>query len=131
MEVNDLMIGDWVQIPAFNNRTAKVTNIYANTIWTDVVCSLLEKDFEPVLLTEEILERNGFESSGYYGSNTYELGQSGKYVVFGYPGNIDICVKYEVVDYGEDDLMAIITIHYVHELQHFLKLCGINKDIKL
>ena len=123
MEVKDLMIGDWVQIPAFNYKTAKVTNIYTNTIWTDVACGLQENEFEPVLLTEEILEKNGFVTSVYHiDFPTYELSAldkecgkfDGKYIqveterqksdcLFSPMKHFNLCVEYEVVDYDEED----------------------------
>lgn len=63
----------------------------------------------PIPLTPEILEKNGFEY------NTYNRWMSG---------------RYGVALMEKDEHLFIwdrIQINYVHELQHCLRLCGLNE----
>ena len=127
MKARELMIGDWVEL--YGTPTRWELEDYAK--WHKEMERTDVHTFEPIPLTPEILEKNGLESSEYYGSNTYKLGNSDKYITFDKTGYVDLCIEYEVPDYGEEDLLKITTIQYVHELQHALKLCGIDKQIIL
>ena len=115
MKASELMVGDWVHIKAYN-RNEKVTAIWAN----GVICNF-RKDFdeiEPIPLTAEILEKNGFVYCDYpfimgwqqFGLTLYKSGR-------GYAITCGTNVS--------------LRINSVHELQHALKLCGIDKEIEL
>lgn len=77
-------------------------------------------DIEPIPLTEEILKANGFESDNY-----------GYFVVESQD------IHFWIIRYCEEDgckhfsghwvIGEIIPIDYVHELQHALRLCGLNE----
>ena len=73
---------------------------------------------EPIPLTEEILENNGFTKHAYgYSYDMIKLHGNlteNDTVYF----TLCICEKY-------------IKVIYVHELQHALRLCGIEKEIVL
>ena len=78
-------------------------------------------ELEPIQLTDEILEKNGFEKDRDYG---YFIGQSnsGYYIYFN-NNHLFIQAGYDAIEFA--------WCEYVHELQHALKLCGITKSIKL
>lgn len=102
MNVNELMVGDWIY---YSNNPQRIKGAVDFT---------LVKDFEPIPLTSEILKKNGFEFK--------EDVEGFKYVVKEYVYSIDI------EDYGMEYkvLNGEIIIHYVHELQHALKLCKLT-----
>ncbi len=118
MKSNELMIGDWVcykgriQIPArvlsFNNRMIKFDNGTPQD-WMSTV-----ENFEPIPLTDEILEKNRFErvdgqhQDVFYIYDDIELLIGNCYTLFGH---------------------TEMPIKYVHELQHALRLCKIDKEI--
>ena len=74
------------------------------------------RDLEPIPLTPEILEKNGFSEN--YRAHDLSYAQSCGDVI-----GIHI--------YGTNGLMEEMYFKYVHELQHALRLCGIEKEIKL
>ena len=83
------------------------------------VRSLVE--FEPIPLTIEILEKNGFEKNRDYG---YFIGQSNSgYYIYLDNNYLSIQAGYDAIEFA--------WCEYVHELQHALKLCGIKKEIIL
>lgn len=79
-------------------------------------------EIEPIPITKEILEKNGFvlkeEEVGAYGVN-----------IAPYYTRND--VPFEVFCDGEPFAIWFkdpVNIEYVHELQHALRLCGIKKE---
>jgi hypothetical protein len=143
MKASDLMIGDWISCGGRNLRINEIGGMFCLDAVDDLFAAL--EDVEPIPLTPEILERNGF----WFGYTTNEedfCGSTGA----GYPekgwcwdegaGTIKIIFPTEadgglvVLDDGNFDReMSFVFVKtvYVHELQHALKLCGIDKEIVL
>lgn len=85
------------------------------------------KDIEPIPLTVEILEKNGLEKDNHgllYGEYFDEDSKK----------DLEITVDNKTGEiwwsYNWDEY-RIIRLKYVHELQHALKLCKIQKEIVL
>lgn len=123
METNNLMIGDWVQNQDGSIK-GRIVNIdaYKNRVEFDAHTIDIEYVY-PIPLTEEILYKNTFDeetsSYGVYSGNgfiQYTLGD--KYVVRYYP-DINKFI-YEGIE-----------LKYVSDLQHLIKLIGINREIIL
>lgn len=128
MKVSELMFGDWVlhdgQPYQYYAPYLDENNEISDGVW------LIDKrgnkwfvgveDIKPVPLTEEIKEKNGFVPA-QCNSIFDEMGCA---ILYG---------KYERLD--EDKMLNLgdnlWPIKYVHELQHALRLCGINKEITL
>lgn len=126
----DLMVGDWVRCT--DPKPFRITDI--ETEWgtpyfcvTGTECLAVDGgDLQPIPLTKEILEKNGFKLHAI--SEIYELVSPKKdwFVAIGFKdGCIDWC---KVRRWGDEYLGSI---KYVHKLQHALKLFGIDKTIKL
>ena len=80
----------------------------------------LGKDLEPIPLTKEILEKNGL------GSDYEDYFTEDKHY------NLEISVVEDEIRWTiNQNEYSIVRLQYVHELQHALKLCGINKEIEL
>ena len=117
MKAEDLMIGDWV-------------NLYDNPIKINIDdLGVIERDetydkgvhCKPVPLTSEILEKNGFtKDSG--GEELYSID---------FASLIDVGYGFELFISNDEKGEFNGTKKYVHELQHALKLCGIEKEIVL
>ena len=111
LNVQDLMIGDWVMLKDY-----PMTAIPTKVIPQHFVRSLVE--LEPIPLTAEILEKNL--------STTFQI----QYCWDDFLSNSFGEDFYEIRYHG-DVTELIISIRYVHELQHVLKLCKIEKEIIL
>jgi hypothetical protein len=137
MEAKEVMVGDWVK---YGNRFALIQSITPNECCILVSCGGSDEfvwetydNIEPVPLTSEILEKNGFTKStpptGIH-ARCYELdNKKDRYHL-----TIADYNKYKRlllnVD-SEDSECFNIKCDYVHEFQHALRLCGINKNIEL
>lgn len=166
MKVTELMIGDWVRINRDGLCIKKGTIVEVRGIDGDnkfpekdlhgvADCRPLDKSqfqggiwceyLDPIPLTPEILEKNGFDLNGIptemvpveerdYSDDTYvwqerdELGNL--FTVSLYDQNDGLGTwSCEVVDCPKGSMEIIIKS--VHELQHVLRLCGIEKEIIL
>ena len=144
MKATELMVGDWVKIKGLKDPVKRISCIdeYVRTVdfWDDegVMVTSIDKVL-PIPLTKEILEKNGFEelmseseiSAERFGRKPEHTGvwQYG----FGWFGSVSyvpersfLCVKFM-----EGHTADIANIKYVHELQHALRLCGVEKEIIL
>lgn len=151
MKANELQIGDWVCYCKANNWLTKVeaVNNPGQTYISDVYgikCYRVKDDplyekapidffnvdiLHPIPLTVEILEQNGFEVQEQGG------GRQDVWNGFGKDNENDIEVEFNggaPVHVKIDGCGFHFTsgkIHYVHELQHALRLCDIEKEIIL
>lgn len=131
MKATDLMIGDYVEITGKGACRVKHIN------WPSQH-EEMDAKLHPIPLTPEILEKNGFKKEnggkimGFNIADSYELVYQGR-------TNFDKFWIY-IQDFGESKKWHIkINGHFdisgfindVHELQHALKLCGIDKEIVL
>lgn len=142
MKTIDLMVGDWVicHHPTCEPKQIQVTVGLLNGLEQQDLGFRAEESplfriVEPIPLTAEILEKNGFEK---FGENAYSFRRCGG------DGEIKIkvidltCGEWElyVMDYDKyrDSCTSFskeVSFLKVHELQHALKLCGIEKEIQL
>lgn len=138
MKAKDLMIGDWVENPL--GYKAQVNNIrwipkdkcddFGGYYLIDIIrgegykATLSEDEVKPVKLTDEILTANDF----YFERNVGYLYEDGEYEVI-----ISLWSNYYRILYNHD---VVIDIHCfwdipVHELQHAMRLAGLDKEFKL
>lgn len=123
MNIKQLMIGDWV----FNKHHNKPIQLTAYDYFThshkDGVQSFegilnphptVGRDLEPIPLTEEILKLNGFihkETMDEWWHEEYDP-------VWG--------MRLSDFELTDEFKFGRAKITYVHELQHALRLCGLN-----
>lgn len=127
MKAKDLMIGDWV---LFDHNPVRVAILGAaqdslGLAVGDNVFGQLYSIIEPIPLTEEILEKNGFKQIG----EKFIWGEIDNDLIEVTPSiNNSYRIKISVAD-----LMTACSIwcSYVHQLQHAMRLCGIEKEIEL
>ena len=135
MKATDLMVGDWVYAkvqvddtgaePVFEKTPKRVTDLTKgiNGIYVEGTSTFAGAEIEPIPLTPEILEENGFESRGAQ----FFCDRIG---MIWWKDNIFIFSKYIQHEDLPTEYISI-NIGYVHELQHALRLCGIDKEITL
>ena len=111
MDIKDLMVGDWVSV---SGKSVKITK-------DDLATMLIFLDdyskIDPIPITEEILVKNGWEGQTD-GTNDFFVSRI-----------LPELWHYVGTDYYSYDINT--QIKYVHQLQHLLRLCGIEKEIEL
>ena len=134
MKANELMIGVSVYFCCFDGSkiVVCVTGFKDGIVYGDSDkgshwCNI--EKVEPIPITPEILEKNGFVFNGY----KYDLnvGHYEMWVIFGEPYSqgrhcLQIYNEYRYLPIKYHNLFK-----YVHELQHAMRLCGIKKEIIL
>lgn len=132
MKANELMIGDWVRIsnfrtniPSWRGRNVRVeclpddTRIrtYFTKKYYDNYSVDKEDEIEPIPLTADILEKNGFERDPESGWMIFVL-DCGEISWLGTILNIR----------GDNtEYLNLVDCMFVHELQHALRLCGLDE----
>lgn len=134
LKISDLSVGDWVQ-DNYDNYV-KVAGI-----WLDgnlnyqvdfrrdgVIGTCLSCNIHPIPITAEILEKNGFVKKNYDNGKMWDWW----------------CDNVLVRKYADEDIyrfiVALNSMHYTttmvvgkhtHQLQHALRLAGVDKEINL
>ena len=151
MKFTDLMVGDLVSITTYPGTRYEETDIETVTMVNECGAitlfdgsgdglyneSMEEVRIEPIPLTPEIMKKNGFEEIDLtkIGGEFYDA----FYILRGKRAGIEHAIfqlsrmrgnskRWQVATGSRD---VVIVINYVHELQHALKLCGIDKQITL
>lgn len=119
MKAAELQIGDWVLAKSpIGLKLERVHVIYTKGIVTESGDPYLMDEIEPIPLTLEILDKNGFKNMGFFGK--CEVGDW-----------ILLCDTRNVAIFHNEHTDIDIPIVYVHELQHALRMCRIDKEIVL
>lgn len=136
MKISDLSIGDWVGVRCGTKINAfKVEEIRFNNFIHKYVAILNNKayglptnELHPIPITAEILEKNGFVEKNYDNGKMWDWW----------------CDNVLVRKYADEDIYRFIVVlnsmHYTttmvvgkhtHQLQHALRLAGIDKELNL
>lgn len=129
MNAKDLMICDWV-FDKILKSNAKVEALQPLTIRCDIHTEHhLYKEFDPVPLTPEILEANGFEKSDRW--ENYYVRKNVKVDEFGNVWNVlvlcddllfcELHIHIGEDPYDPDDSYCMPDFQFVHELQQKLR----------
>jgi len=121
MKAKELMIGDWVY-NTHNRKPEQVCEIRERMVMLDYNDLYDYDEIEPISLTPEILEKNGFEKE--WDEDIMLMVCDGVVVEVG-----DNYKRYED---GKMYLRRVLApLCYVHQLQHAMRICGIEKEIIL
>ena len=123
MKNKELSIGDWVCYG--QKRKAVVVwlgtdrcRILVGSITGDEIVEETYDNIDPIPLTPEILEYNGFNTCEFYSELIIDERRI-------------MCDCHNISILHGDHVDLDTPIEYVHELQHALKLCRIEKEIEL
>lgn len=136
MKAEDLMVGDWILL--FDDKFAKVDCIGNITVYLSdengLDWQVTYEHIKPIPLTSEILEKNGFKNISVITVGTPKM----RWVSEDTRTEITIWMDYtlpmEIVKnvYYEDEMSYTLPFPgTVHQLQHALRLCGIDQEIVL
>lgn len=138
MKPTDLMIGDWAKIKGHLDYD-KVQEIAKdeNMQWyISFACSATlfrAYEFEPIPLTPEILEKNGWNLDPvlqcYTSTPLWLYGEGSINLLLQFPtkqsaGSLKIIDNQKIRNLSDFTWKDRL---YIHELQHALRLCGFNK----
>lgn len=134
MKASELMPGGIVLYEYEGHKTpAKVFEIYRDSVLVEDISGeyepieIDEAKIYPIEITPEILKKNGFRHGDGFEKRWYDLKIEDKKVSL-YQSNTFYTLK---IDEGIWTKLNNIYIRFVHELQHALRLCGIDKSIEL
>ena len=139
LKISDLSVGDWVRYKpeCGNQRIAKITEIHWNCVigeYNGVECAMRLSNIEPIPITAEILEKNGW---AFHKSNqwwTCQIDEDTRVNVW-LGGNGECRVEVSVL-YGESRTWSNyadvkLANAHIHLLQRALRLAGVDKEINL
>lgn len=144
MKANELMIGDWVNflidIEGGDTENDPYNEVYqplqvGSISSLDDVSSVFygvtndAAQLRPIPLTAEILEKNGFVE---FIPHNWQIVIDNIMIEIREPEhNMAIWLDWNEHDTGTYASYIFPVPNYVHQLQHALRLCGINKEIEL
>lgn len=128
MKPNEVMIGDWVEpdqcrVPTMYTRVAM---IMPDGVYMEEAARQFDfEELHPIFVTKEILEANGFENLGNRCSIWLNREDFDNHT------EIDYNLKFSTFEIKrmknrEWTAKIYIDAHYVHELQHALRLAGLD-----
>lgn len=146
MKANELMVGDYIWYSKANEYATKVIDIRCYGSEYAITCERAEKDplrekapkdsfnvqiLHPIPITEELLEKNGFTVNGY-AIMTIDEHTWLEYYFFEHRlrriwKGVDEWQNHSEVR----DVTYQNHCHFVHELQHALRECGVMKEFVL
>ena len=134
ISVSDLSIGDWVQARMVKwdyedlditppMRVAEISSDEVMLQLGSVKHYAFVDDLKPIHITAEVLEKNGETSKDYLawliaGRAVVEKESTGVYSV-------------HIYDAAIDKVLVTACAQHVHQLQHALRLAGVEKEIVL
>lgn len=145
MDIQDLSIGDWVRVKMCrwdyddpDTLDAKVLSIEGNSVGVGyddcgIVMSAFVEDLQPIPITAEVLEKNGFVDNGK-GQHYLKCGNGitvrvGRSPLF-HDGCWLVATDKEV---GEtiSTTCVLFNAKHIHEIQRVMRLAKVEKEIEL
>ena len=120
MAVTELMVGDWFCMNGKDQQVKSVKHLNDLQILSDAGVKI-----EPIEITKEILIKNGLRA-GISSIIDLPNGIHFEYYIHAHR----IRLRWDNHQ-GIDDILIQCNVRYVHELQNLLRLCKIDKEIKL
>ena len=129
IKISELSIGDWVEWKVYDKtyviRITQITDTIIRGVHDGIEYGVLLKQISPIPLTPEILEKNGFRKNGEY--NEWNIGEWDEHPFIGVSLDRQ-CIR---IKHFGNDIYIEGKVVYVHQLQHALRLAGVEKEIEL
>ena len=127
------IVGDWVK---FLSEKSKVIEVYEDSSYfmdsSNITGCPKEEELSPILLTPEILEKNGWDKDN---SKFYEYDDDPEYEnrYFNWTYNLTLDLDDCIVYKGTSGILygLLSEVKYVHQLQHLLFGLGVNHDMEV
>ena len=124
MRIEELSVGDWVRHTFYeeNVRIARIDGdserVLAERGKMSISCHL--NHFESIPITPEILKMNGWRND----MADRNFWATDEVYIYNHDGIWRLRPK-------SPELLIVVDIKYIHELQHALRLLGVEKEIEL
>lgn len=132
LKISDLSVGDWVEWKVYDEfydmQVSAVTDTRIYGLHDGIEYCIQLPQIYPIPITAEILEANGFEKhcGGIFRYEWMWQGESSGITLCSFDEElwfVDLFFK------EGKDIMCNIPTFSVHQLQHILRLTGIDKEI--
>lgn len=124
MKKEELMIGYWVSVLGIPMRIAELGIVRAGLLDENEEMSYNSYAIiEPIPLTAEILKKNKYD----YNDSLHEWATDSFCIEFGHVLSNEEQPDHFFIWVSDCE----VELKYVHELQHALRLCGIEKEIEI
>lgn len=140
MKASEFQIGDWVKMVRYEKVTELLNAPDSYNVTTEFVGGFhhrKEDEIEPIPLTKEIMDANlgDWKNDGlwYTWANTFTKGDHLNAVTVEFIMDQAILCVYErqsTMSHSQEPRILGMKISYVHELQHALRLIGLNELAK-
>lgn len=133
MKISELSVGDWVRTKD-GNVTVDIISPLEVVVMNDYgnLCACMIEDIEPIPITAEILEKNGWSSDGMYAILRIDEHRHLEYYFHEHRLRKYFCGVDEWQNHAKvNDITFAVHCYSVHQLQHALRLAGVDKEINL
>lgn len=132
IKINDLSVGDWVRCNGIDCRVACVDGVLNRIGFIDKIRTEYIAEIEPIPLTPDILEKNGWLNDGMYAILRIDEHLHLEYYYHDHRLRKWYCGIDEWNNHASvDDIVFKVQCFSVHQLQHALRLAGADKEINL
>jgi hypothetical protein len=124
LKITDLSVGDWVSIDGEPRKINSINGISGIVSFNGLGNYYGTGVIEPIPITPELLEKNGFNKNGEY--NEWNIG------TWRTPYLLGVSLERPAITIKWNGSSVFIDqAKYVHELQHALRLVGNTRKIEI
>ena len=127
MKATELMIGDWVKCSDPKPFRVEQLDGVEEQVYGDDGFYVDTADLQPIPLTDEILEKNGFKYDEFPKFAVNEITENTKVAFSYHSGSSTVFMGISEPNFN----LTSACVLCVHELQQLLRLSRIKKDIEL
>ena len=137
LKISDLSVGDWVRYCGRNYHITSIdgeahsVNAHADDDFQPCIFKHVDH-IEPIPITAEILEKNGWSTDGMYAFFRIDEHRHLEYYYHEHRLRKYYCGVDEWQNHAKvNNITFAVHCYSVHQLQHALRLAGVDKEINL
>ena len=136
LKISELSVGDWVEWKLYDKtydmQVSAVTDRRIYGMHDGIEFSMLLTQISPIPITGEILEKNGWSNDGMYATLRIDEHLHLEYYYHEHRLRKWYCGVDEWQNHAKvNDITFTVHCYSVHQLQHALRLAGVDKEINL
>lgn len=133
MKIKELNIGNWVLINSEPARALRLTQVGHSTFKgvSGQMYRVIGSSISPLPITPEILEKNGFVKESDVGYERFEWRENGSVAITLNRDSFSKSETFVLTTFKIGINGWLLKIEHVHQLQHAIRLAGIEKEIEV